>query len=256
MDRQHVTTNEALKGRVCLVTGASRGIGRAVADALGRAGGTVIGTATTDDGAAAISARQAAASIAGRGARLDVTDGAGVDALIASIGAEFGAVAVLVNNAGVTRDNLLMRMKEQEWDAILDTNLKSLYRVTRSCLRGMTRARYGRIVNVASVVAATGNAGQCNYAAAKAGMIGFTKSLARELAPRNVLVNVVAPGFIDTDMTVALDAARRESMLDAIPLARFGTPEDVAAAVLFLVSAGADYITGQTLHVNGGMFMA
>ena len=246
--------NQLTAGRICLVTGASRGIGKAIALALGKNGATVVGTATTEVGAERISEYLRAAEIHGAGRVLDVTD-AGTGQFLGEVGESFGAPAVLVNNAGITRDNLLLRMKEDEWDEIIDTNLKSAYRLCKASLRGMTKARYGRIINVASVVAATGNAGQSNYAAAKAGMIGFSKSLAREVATRNITVNVVAPGFIDTDMTAALTDEQRAALRTQIPLDRLGTPEDVAAAVVFLASAMADYITGATIHVNGGMFM-
>ncbi|WP_163576561.1 3-oxoacyl-ACP reductase FabG [Halomonas faecis] len=241
--------------RIALVTGASRGIGRAIAHELGRQGRVVIGTATTEDGAAKIDEYLRAQGIEGAGRALDVTDPASVDALIKGIGDEFGAPAILVNNAGITRDNLLMRMKEDEWDAVLDTNLKSVYRVTKACLRGMTRARFGRIVNISSVVATMGNLGQTNYAAAKAGMEGFTRALAREVAARAITVNAVAPGFIATDMTQALPEEQHEMLLKQIPLSRLGEPEEIAAAVGFLTGESAGYITGETLQVNGGMNM-
>ncbi len=241
--------------RLCLITGASRGIGRAVALALGRAGGTVIGTATTPAGADAIGTALQAETIPGRGVVLDVTDGEAVAARVKEIEDEFGPVTVLVNNAGITRDNLLLRMRESEWDEIMDTNLKSVYRVTKACLRAMTRARRGRVVNITSVVGVTGNAGQTNYAASKAGVIGFTRALAAEVAGRNITVNAVAPGFIDTDMTRALGEQLRASLLGTIPLARLGSAEDVAHAVVYLASEQAGYVTGTTLHVNGGMFM-
>ncbi|TFH85144.1 3-oxoacyl-ACP reductase FabG [Billgrantia azerbaijanica] len=241
--------------RIALVTGASRGIGRAIAHELGRQGRVVIGTATTDSGAAKIDEDLRAHGIEGAGRALDVTDQASVDALIKAIGDEFGAPTILVNNAGITRDNLLMRMKEDEWDAVLDTNLKSVYRVTKACLRGMTRARFGRIVNISSVVATLGNLGQTNYAAAKAGMEGFTRALAREVASRAITVNAVAPGFIATDMTRALPEEQHQALLAQIPLSRLGDPEEIAAAVGFLTGESASYITGETLHVNGGMNM-
>ncbi len=244
-----------LSGQVCLVTGASRGIGRAIALALGAEGATVVGTATSSAGAGAIDEALSAASVEGAGMVVDVADGAAVDALVEEITSRYGAVQVLVNNAGITRDNLLMRMKESEWDEIMDTNLKSLYRVTKACVRPMTKARYGRIVNIGSVVAATGNAGQTNYAASKAGMLGFTRSLAHELAGRNILVNAVAPGFIETDMTAALPEAQKDKLLGAVPMGRLGLPGEIAAVVTFLVSPAASYVTGQTIHVNGGMFM-
>lgn len=244
-----------LKGQVALVTGASRGIGRAIALALGRAGATVVGTATTEAGANAIGEALAAAGIAGRGAALNVTDAAGIDALIAAIEREFGAVSILVNNAGITQDNLLLRMKDAEWDAVLDTDLKSVFRLARAVLRGMMKVRAGRIISITSVVGSSGNPGQVNYSAAKAGIAGLTRSLAREIGSRGITVNCVAPGFIDTDMTKALPDAQREALLGQIPLGRLGQADDVAAAVVFLASPGAGYITGATLHVNGGMYM-
>jgi len=241
---------------IALVTGASRGIGRAIAEALGSGGMTVVGTATSESGAAAISEALDAAGIKGRGMCLDVSDDASVEAVVKAIGEEFGTVTVLVNNAGITRDNLLMRMKADEWDAVLNTNLTSLYRVCKACLRPMMKVKTGRIINIASVVGASGNAGQTNYAAAKAGMVGFTKSLAQEVGSRGITVNSVAPGFIDTDMTRDLPEAQREALLSAIPLARLGQPAEIAAAVAFLASAAGGYITGETIHVNGGMYMA
>lgn len=244
-----------IAGRVALVTGASRGIGRAIAEALGRQGAVVIGTATTEQGAAQIGEWLQSLGLRGRGVALDVANEASVEALLADLAAHEGAPEILVNNAGITRDNLLMRMKAEEWDAVLSTNLSSLYRLCKACLRGMMKARHGRIVNVSSVVGLMGNAGQTNYAAAKAGMIGFSKSLAREIASRNITVNVVAPGFIDTDMTRALDEKQVQVLRDQIPLARLGTTADIAAAVVFLVSDAGAYITGETLNVNGGLFM-
>ncbi len=241
--------------RVALVTGASRGIGRAVARELGRQGRIVIATATSEAGAGRIDDDLKAEGIEGLGLALDVTDQASVDALFKRITEDFGAPTILVNNAGITRDNLLMRMKEDEWDAVLDTNLKSVYRVSKASLKGMTRARFGRIVNVSSVVAMMGNLGQVNYAAAKAGMEGFTRALAREVSSRAITVNAVAPGFIDTDMTQSLPEAQREALLKQIPLARLGQPEEIAAAIAFLASDAAGYITGETLQVNGGMNM-
>lgn len=244
-----------LNGQVALVTGASRGIGKATALALGKQGATVIGTATTQSGADNISAYLKAADIKGMGLALDVTDAAQVDQVIANIQKEFGDVGILVNNAGITRDNLLMRMKDEEWDDIIGTNLKSVFRLSRAVLRAMMKARQGRIISIASVVGVMGNAGQTNYSAAKAGIIGFSKSLAREVGSRNITVNCVAPGFIDTDMTKALPEAQREALLGHIPLGRLGQAEDIAAAVVFLASPQAGYVTGTTLHVNGGMYM-
>lgn len=244
-----------LAGKIALVTGASRGIGRAIAIELGAAGAIVAGTATSQAGADAISQAFADAHIQGTGIALNVNDAAQVDAALTDVSARFGDVAILVNNAGVTRDNLLLRMKDAEWDDILDTNLKSVYRLSKAVLRRMMKARAGRIINIGSVVGSTGNAGQANYAAAKAGMIGFSKSLAREIGSRNITVNCVAPGFIDTDMTRALTEDQRRGLIGQIPLGRLGEAADVAAAVLFLASPGASYITGATLHVNGGMHM-
>ena len=245
----------SLKGQVALVTGASRGIGQAIAVALGQAGAQVIGTATSEAGAEAIGAHLAAAGIVGRGAVLDVNNALAVPALVDAIRAREGAIGILVNNAGITRDVLLMRLKDEDWDAVLDTNLKSVFLLSRAVIRDMMKARGGRIINIGSVVGSSGNAGQANYAAAKAGMAGFTRALARELGSRGITVNCVAPGFIDTDMTRALAPAQQEALLGNIPLGRLGTVEEVARAVLFLASADAGYITGTTLHVNGGMFM-
>jgi 3-oxoacyl-[acyl-carrier protein] reductase len=253
MDLSTLPKLPGIAGRVALVTGASRGIGRAIAEALAGQGARVVGTATTADGAAAISEWLGAN---GRGAVLDVGSDASVEALFATFGDNEGPPELLVNNAGITRDNLLMRMKAEEWNDVLSTNLTSIYRVCKASLRGMMKARFGRIVNVSSVVGLMGNAGQTNYAAAKAGMIGFSKSLAREIASRNVTVNVVAPGFIDTDMTRALNDEQRTALTAQVPMARLGTVEDIAAAVQFLCGPGASYITGETLHVNGGMYMA
>lgn len=244
-----------LNGKVALVTGATRGIGRAIALELGKLGATVIGTATSESGAGEIAAYLAAANIRGRGVTLEVRDQSQVDALIGAIDKEFGAVGILVNNAGITRDNLSMRMKDDEWDAVIDTNLKAVFRLSKAVMRGMMKAREGRIINITSVVGHSGNAGQANYCAAKAGVSGLTRSLARELGSRNVTVNCVAPGFIDTDMTKDLPEAQRTALLASIPLGRGGVPEDVAAAVVFLASPGAAYVTGTTIHVNGGMFM-
>jgi len=244
-----------LNGKIALVTGATRGIGRAIALELGKLGATVIGTATSESGAAEIGAYLAAANAKGRGVQLEVRDQAQVDALISNIDKEFGAVGILVNNAGITRDNLAMRMKDDEWDAVIDTNLKAVFRLSKAVMRGMMKAREGRIVNITSVVGHSGNPGQANYCAAKAGVSGMTRSLARELGSRNITVNCVAPGFIDTDMTKELAEDHRAAMLATIPLGRGGSPEDVAAAVIFLASPGAAYVTGTTIHVNGGMFM-
>ncbi|MEK7261451.1 MAG: 3-oxoacyl-ACP reductase FabG [Pseudomonadota bacterium] len=245
----------SLKDEIALVTGASRGIGLAIALELGRQGATVVGTATSQSGADNIGKVLAEHQVQGRGAALNVTDAASIDSLLKDMEGRGGMPSILVNNAGITRDNLLLRMSEEEWDAILDTNLKSVFRMTKACLRAMTKARKGRIISISSVVGATGNPGQVNYAAAKAGIVGFTKALAREVGSRNITVNAVAPGFIDTDMTRALPEAARAGLLNQIPLGRLGSPEDIAAAVAFLASPPAGYITGVTLHVNGGMFM-
>ena len=242
-----------LQGKIALVTGASRGIGKAVATQLAAQGAVVIGTATSDSGAEAITEYLAASG--GRGMKLNVTEEGAVEGLIKAINEEFGPVEILINNAGITRDNLLMRMKDEEWQAIIDTNLTSIFSLSKAVLRGMMKKRYGRIVNVGSVVGSSGNAGQANYAAAKAGVIGFSKSLAREVASRGITVNVVAPGFIDTDMTKALSDEQREAIFKDIPANRLGQPEEVAATVAFLVSDGAAYISGETIHVNGGMYM-
>lgn len=244
-----------LEGKVALVTGASRGIGRAIALELGRAGAVVAGTATSEAGAGAVSQALAEAGVKGAGYVMNVNDAAQVDAVLAEIIKQHGDVAILVNNAGITRDNLLLRMKDEEWDEIITTNLRSVFSLSKAVLRGMMKARWGRIINVTSVVGSTGNAGQANYAAAKAGATGFTKSLAREIGSRNITVNCVAPGFIVTDMTNALSEDQRKALVGQIPLARLGEPSDVAAAVLFLASPSAGYITGATLHVNGGMHM-
>jgi len=245
-----------LAGQVALVTGATRGIGRAIAVTLAQEGATVIGTATTGDGAAGIAGYLNDGGHRGTGLPLDVTDATAVGAVLADIEARFGAVTILVNNAGITRDNLLLRMKDDEWDAIMATNLKPAYRLAKAVLRGMMKARHGRIIQIGSVVGSSGNAGQANYAAAKAGLIGFTKSLAQEVGSRNITVNCVAPGFVDTDMTRGLPEAQRDKLLQQIPLGRLGAAEDIAHAVAFLASARAAYITGATLHVNGGMYMA
>ncbi len=244
-----------LEGKVALVTGATRGIGLAIALELGKAGATVIGTATTPAGAETISQVLVEAGIKGGGVAMNVTDAAQVEAVLADITKRFGDIAILVNNAGITRDNLLLRMGDAEWDDIFATNLKAVFRLSKAVIRGMMKARAGRIINIGSVVGATGNAGQANYAAAKAGLIGFSKSLAREIGSRNITVNCVAPGFIDTDMTRALTEDQRKALVAHIPLGHLGTAADVAAAVLFLASPGAAYITGATLHVNGGMHM-
>ncbi len=246
----------SMENEIVLVTGASRGIGKAIALALGKRGATVIGSATSASGAGQISAYLQEAGIKGKGVELNVTEQASIDAVLEAITQEFGAPTVLVNNAGITRDNLLMRMKDEEWDAIIDTNLKSVYRMSKACLRAMTKARKGRIISIASVVGAMGNAGQTNYAAAKAGIFGFTKALAREVGARGITINAVAPGFIDTDMTRALADEHKDMLLKQIPLNRLGHPEEIAAAVAFLASPEAAYITGETLHVNGGMYMA
>jgi len=243
-----------MKGEIALVTGASRGIGAAIADTLAARGATVIGTATSEAGAAAIGERLAAHR--GHGRVLDVADGAAIDALVEGIGKEIGTISILVNNAGITRDNLLLRMKEEDWRAILDTNLTSVFRASKAVMRGMMKARQGRIISIASVIGVTGNAGQANYAAAKAGIIGFSKSLAREIGSRNVTVNVVAPGFIETDMTRGLPEDAKAAIQADIALGRLGQAQDIAEAVAFLASPAAAYITGETLHVNGGMHMA
>ena len=247
--------DKPLHGKIALVSGASRGIGQAIALQLGRAGATVIGTATSDKGAEAIGEYLSAANIKGGGMNLNVTRAEEVEATLTTINALHGDVNILVNNAGITRDNLLMRMKDDEWDDIIATNLSSVFRLSRAVLRGMMKARSGRIISIASVVGAMGNAGQTNYSAAKAGIMGFTKSLAREVGSRNITVNCVAPGFIDTDMTRALPEAQRQALLGHIPLGRLGSVDDIANAVLFLASPTADYISGTTLHVNGGMYM-
>lgn len=245
-----------LANDVALVTGATRGIGKAIALALGQAGATVIGTATRTEGAESIEAYLKQAGIKGHGLVLDVSNPASVEQAMKTVTDQFGDVTVLVNNAGVTRDTLLMRMKEEDWQVVLDTDLTSVFRLSKACLRGMMKARHGRIINISSVVGATGNPGQANYCAAKAGILGFTKSLAREVGSRNITVNAVAPGFIDTDMTRALGEDQRAALVGQIPLARLGQPEDIAQAVLFLASPAAAYMTGETLHINGGMYMA
>jgi len=244
-----------LDGQVALVTGASRGIGREIAVALGQAGATVVGTATKPEGAVHIAETLAGAGVRGKGLPLEVNDPAQIERCLETVAKEYGDVGILVNNAGITRDNLMLRMKDDEWDAVLDTNLKAVWRLCKAVTRPMMKARRGRIVNVGSIVGATGNAGQVNYAAAKAGLVGLTKSLALELASRDITVNCVAPGFIDTDMTQGLPEAVRSKLLERIPLGRLGQAADVAHAVVFLASPRAGYITGATLHVNGGMFM-
>ena len=244
-----------LNGQVALVTGATRGIGQAIALELGRQGAVVAGTATSEAGAQTIGAYLLAAGIKGAGFAMNVNDAAQVEATLAAVQKQCGDIAILVNNAGITRDNLLLRMKDEEWDDIMSTNLKSVYRLSKLVLRPMMKARQGRIINITSVIGVMGNAGQTNYAAAKAGMIGFSKSLAREIGSRNITVNCVAPGFIDTDMTRDLDATQRAALIGQIPLARLGAVEDVAGAVAFLAGPAAAYITGATLHVNGGMLM-
>ena len=246
---------ETLDGQVALVTGATRGIGKAIALEIGKQGAVVAGTATSVEGATAISEYLAAAGIKGAGFALDVNDMAQAETVVATVQKQLGEIAILVNNAGITRDNLLMRMKETEWDDIMSTNLKSVYRLSKLVIRSMMKARSGRIINITSVVGVMGNMGQTNYAAAKAGIIGFSKSLAREIGSRNITVNCVAPGFIDTDMTRSLDDNQRTALIGQIPLGRLGAPADIAAAVAFLASPAAAYITGATLHVNGGMLM-
>ena len=243
-----------LDGKLVLVTGASRGIGKAIALTLGRAGATVIGTATTETGADNVSKVFAENKISGKGMKLDVTDNEQVSNLVKNIGEDFGSVDILVNNAGITRDNILLRMKEDEWEDIISTNLSSIYKMSKSVLRGMIKKRSGRIISITSVVGAMGNAGQSNYGAAKAGIIGFTKSLAREVGVRGVTVNAIAPGFIETDMTNSLPDDQKEALAAQIPMGRLGTPNEVAQAVLFLADEGGSYITGQTIHVNGGMY--
>jgi 3-oxoacyl-[acyl-carrier protein] reductase len=247
--------DDALAGKIALVTGASRGIGKAIAVALGKAGAIVAGTATSADGADSISGYLKEAGVEGAGFTLNVTDAVACESVVSEIGKRYGAIAILVNNAGITRDNLLMRMKDQEWDDIMDTNLKPVYRLSKLVARPMMKSRYGRIINITSVVGFMGNAGQANYAAAKAGVEGFSKSMARELGSRNITVNCIAPGFIDTDMTKALSDEQRDSLVGHVPLGRLGRPDEVAAAALFLASDAAAYITGSTIHVNGGMLM-
>lgn len=251
-----VFTNEALAGQIVLVTGASRGIGETILARMVQAGATVVGTATSESGARKITEQIAALGGKGRGVVLNVTDAAACDAVLADITKEFGAVTVLVNNAGITRDGLAMRMKDEQWQDVIDTNLTSVFRLSRGVMRGMMKARYGRIVNIVSVVGSMGNAGQANYAAAKAGVAGMTRALAIELASRNITVNAIAPGFIETDMTRALPEDHRAALMAKIPAGRLGQTDDVADAVLFLASPASSYVTGVTLHVNGGMYMA
>lgn len=244
-----------LQGKTALVTGATRGIGRAIALSLGQQGATVIGTATSEKGAETISAFLLEAGISGKGVVLNVTQHDAIDSVVTAIESEFASPDILVNNAGITRDNLLMRMKDEEWDDIINTNLTPIFKLSKRCLRAMTKARWGRIINITSVVGVMGNAGQANYAAAKAGVIGFSKSLAREVGARGITVNSVAPGFIDTDMTKDLPEAHKNALLENVPVKRLGEAEEIAAAVSFLASPLASYITGETLHVNGGMYM-
>ena len=248
-------SEKKFEGQVALVTGASRGIGAAIAQELAQRGLTVVGTATTDDGAAKISAALSAHANC-KGARLDVNDAAAAESLVDAIAKEHGALHVLVNNAGITRDTLAMRMKDEDWDAVLDTNLKAVFRMSRAVMRTMMKQRYGRIVNITSVVGASGNPGQANYAAAKAGVAGMTRALARELGSRGITVNCIAPGFIETDMTAALPEEQQKALLGQIPLGHLGKPADIAHAVAFLASPHAGYVTGQEIHINGGMFMA
>lgn len=250
------TTDMTLENEIAFVSGASRGIGKEIALELGRQGAVVVGTATSESGGENISKYLKENDINGMGVALNVTDQASIDAALKQVEEAHGAPSILVNNAGITRDNLLMRMKDEEWDAIMNTNLSSIFRLSKACLRPMMKARKGRIISIASVVGVSGNAGQTNYAAAKAGVIGFSKSLAREVGSRGITVNVVAPGFIDTDMTRGLPEAQRDALLAQIPLVRLGQPAEIASAVAFLASAGAAYITGETIHVNGGMYMA
>lgn len=255
MDLAELSQWPGIDGRVALVTGASRGIGRAIAQALGLQGALVVGTATSQAGADAISERLQAGGLAGRGLVLDVRDASSVTALFSQLAESEGAPRILVNNAGITRDNLLMRMKEEEWDQVVSANLSSVYRVCKAALRGMIKAGGGRIINITSVVGLTGNPGQVNYSAAKAGIIGFSKSLAKEVASRNITVNTIAPGFIATDMTAGLDGKQKTALLEQIPSAKLGAPEDVAAAVIYLASDAAAYVTGETLNINGGLSM-
>ncbi|MEH6577561.1 MAG: 3-oxoacyl-ACP reductase FabG [Amphritea sp.] len=246
----------SIEGKVALVTGATRGIGKAIALELGRQGAVVIGTATSDSGASSITEYLKEAGVGGAGMCLDVGSNESVDAVVKAVQDQFGAVTIIVNNAGITRDNIMLRMKEDEWDSVINTNLKSIYRVVKGCLRGMTKARWGRVINVSSVVASMGNAGQVNYAAAKAGIEGFSRALAREVASRNITINCVAPGFIDTDMTSGLAEEHKQTLQSQIPLGRLGQPEEIASVVGFLASDAGGYVTGETIHVNGGMYMS
>jgi 3-oxoacyl-[acyl-carrier protein] reductase len=255
MTTRHVFASDCLDGEVALITGASRGIGRAIADAIAGAGAIVVGTATTPAGVAAIDERMRGLGVKGRGALLDVRDAAGCEALLEALVKEHGKLSILVNNAGITRDTLAMRMRDDDWAAVIDTNLSAVFRLSRAVLRGMMKAKHGRIINITSVVGSTGNAGQVNYAAAKAGVAGMTRALARELGSRSITVNCIAPGFIDTDMTRALTETQTQALLGQIPLGRLGHAEDVGAAAVFLASPAASYVSGVTLHVNGGMYM-
>src|SRR6218665_3021913 len=245
----------SIEGKIALVTGASRGIGKAIALELARRGAVVVGTATTEAGAEAITAYLKEAGNAGRGFALNVAEATSIESTLAAINSEIGAPLILVNNAGITKDNLMLRMKDDEWDGVINTNLTSIYRMSKACLKGMTKERWGRIISISSVVGSMGNAGQANYAAAKAGLEGFSRALAREIGSRNITVNAVAPGFIATDMTHVLPEEQKEKLLASIPAGRLGQPEEIAAAVGFLASAEASYVTGVTLHVNGGMYM-
>ncbi|HXW64685.1 MAG TPA: 3-oxoacyl-ACP reductase FabG [Burkholderiaceae bacterium] len=255
MNEASVFAADALRGEVALITGASRGIGRAILECLAQAGANVVGTATSEAGAQGISQRLQELGAGGCGLVVNVRDRAGCDALVEQVAARFGKLSILVNNAGITADTLAMRMRDEDWDAVIDTNLTAAFRLARACMRGMMKGKWGRVINISSVVGSSGNAGQANYAAAKAGLEGMTRALARELGGRNITVNCVAPGFIDTDMTRALTQQQQQALLGQIPLGRLGHASEVAAAVLFLASAAGAYITGATLHVNGGMYM-
>ena len=245
----------SIEGKVALVTGATRGIGKAIALELGKQGAVVVGTATSDGGAESISAYLSEAGVTGKGVKLNVADSDSIESVIKAVQDEFGTIVILVNNAGITRDNIMLRMKDDEWDDVINTNLSSVYRLVKTCLRGMTKARWGRIISISSVVASMGNAGQANYAAAKSGMEGFTRALAREIGSRNITVNCVAPGFIDTDMTSGLAEEHKNALQSQIPMNRLGRPEEIAAVVGFLASEGAGYVTGESIQVNGGMYM-